>query len=396
MTAKMMLVCRVFQSMGFYSKHGKLTRLLFRFSLLLLICIVATMWLSSGRKSASYIGQHLFWTRSSNSSKLERVLTMVKLQPDYKPDAANLALLRNGSVRCRDVQSLFPNRIPPVIHWTNADQRVLKKHHKMLRSWRKVLGDSFAYMYWEDKDINKLLDMHYQSLRPFYQKLKAGIMRSDIGRLIILHHVGGVYSDLDVNLLRNITSFLLQYSAVWSQEPIEHIYYMYKRTQLLSNALFMTQARHKFLEYVLNAWPPWFQSQWSKKTGTLGDPNKAIHITGPLMLNYFFDKCSKSNSSQADCGELHLADPDQFQPIWDSGYAQNIAKNQCSKHRKTMKPVQIKHCDLLASRKFEMRPINRNVTYGVHRFLHTSYRVKYSFDKSKLAKDILPLSHCII
>uniref|UniRef100_A0A1I8FK98 Sulfotransfer_1 domain-containing protein n=1 Tax=Macrostomum lignano TaxID=282301 RepID=A0A1I8FK98_9PLAT len=127
------------------------------------------------------------------------------------------------------------------------------------------------------------------------------------GRLVVLHHVGGMLRrsgrwklrrDLSPLLMPNSESRAsgICRTALWSQEPPEHAAFIFNRPSLISNAVMMSRANHSFLNYVVNTWPAWFEANWAKKRRGI---HQAIHVTGPGMLQNFYDKYAGMRKAEA-------------------------------------------------------------------------------------------------
>ncbi|PAA62428.1 hypothetical protein BOX15_Mlig029028g1 [Macrostomum lignano] len=328
--------------------------------------------------------------------------------------------------QCGELPYRFPDSIPPLVHWTSKDGRVPAKLIPIVRSWRRLLDvrlndsssadrnssnadefptDRWHFMHWDDKQISELISKHYPYLVQSYRKLVNGLERSDIGRLVVLHHVGGLYIDTDVELLRDPTPLLrpsqLQgagltpnfdcESAVWSQEPVEHPTFIFNMNKsLISNAVMMSRANHSFLSFVLKTWPSWFERNWEKATRR--SVNDAIKVTGPLMLQKFYDNYTvlkQSDRPKDWCGSM-LSEQDTFQPLSDLYYGAARLKEVCSNAAK-LNLLQRQYCKRLADAKFKQKQIPKS-SYTVHRFLHMSYR-RY-FLRLTAMSEILPILKC--
>ncbi|PAA64038.1 hypothetical protein BOX15_Mlig025341g1 [Macrostomum lignano] len=328
--------------------------------------------------------------------------------------------------QCGELPFRFPDSIPPLVHWTSKDGRVPAKLIPIVRSWRRLLDvrlndsssadrnssnadefptDRWHFMHFDDKQISELISKHYPYLVQSYRKLVNGLERSDIGRLVVLHHVGGLYVDTDVELLRDPTPLLRQSqlqgagltpnfdceSAVWSQEPTEHAVFTFNLPALISNAVMMSRAKHSFLNFVLKNWPAWFNQNWAKKV--FRSHLDAFRVTGPRMLHTFYEKYTalKKSDRPADwCGNM-LAEADAFQPIWDVAWIPDRLKSLCKKSEK-LSPLKRRHCKRLNGTKFSTKQIP-NRSFTVHRFMHLSYRGRLRMATSPISS-ILPIFGC--
>ena len=67
------------------------------------------------------------------------------------------------------------------------------------RRWREVAKQMGAqYHLWSADEVDALVKKHFPQFWAMYKKVPFPVMRVDIGRICILYHYGGMYSDLDV------------------------------------------------------------------------------------------------------------------------------------------------------------------------------------------------------
>lgn len=132
--------------------------------------------------------------------------------------------------------------IPQVIHQTYKTKELplrLKKYQEKLLG----LHSGWKYYLWDDQDNAELLQKYYPALYECYQRLPLKIMKVDFIRYVYLYHYGGLYLDLDYELLKPFD--FLDYSLVLPMETDS------KRDFRLGNALLASVARHPFWEKVL-------------------------------------------------------------------------------------------------------------------------------------------------
>lgn len=98
-------------------------------------------------------------------------------------------------------------KIPKIIHQTYINEDIPSHWEESRKQWQKLHPD-WKYMFWTDDDLEKLVKNHYPQYFDSYLGFKHNIMRVDFGRTLILHRHGGVYSDLDIVPVQNITSYV--------------------------------------------------------------------------------------------------------------------------------------------------------------------------------------------
>lgn len=111
--------------------------------------------------------------------------------------------------------------IPKVIHycWFGKGE-IPEKNLNCIASWRKYCPDYQIKCWNEDNyDVNKNL-----FIKQAYEKRKFAFV-SDYARLDIIYNYGGIYFDVDVEVIKNIDS-LLEHKAFFGLEEVESKYYV--------------------------------------------------------------------------------------------------------------------------------------------------------------------------
>ena len=94
-------------------------------------------------------------------------------------------------------------RIPRLIHQSWRDGGFPKD----LFNWRWQQGlldlnPGWTLMRWTDESSRELIAQHYSWFLPIYDAYPSYIQRCDASRYFIVHHLGGVYADLDIECSR--------------------------------------------------------------------------------------------------------------------------------------------------------------------------------------------------
>ena len=111
--------------------------------------------------------------------------------------------------------------IPKVIHyaWFGKGE-IPKKDLKCIESWKRYCPDYEIKCWNEDNyDVNKNL-----FIKQAYENKKFAFV-SDYARLDILYNYGGIYFDVDVEVIKNIDS-LLEHKGFLGLEEVEGKYYV--------------------------------------------------------------------------------------------------------------------------------------------------------------------------
>lgn len=91
--------------------------------------------------------------------------------------------------------------IPKIIHQTWKDHEVPAKW----RGYQKKVKDlhpGWEYKLWTDEDNDEFIKTHYPNLFPIYKAYPKPVMRADVIRYAIMDQIGGLYLDLDYEMLK--------------------------------------------------------------------------------------------------------------------------------------------------------------------------------------------------
>ena len=168
--------------------------------------------------------------------------------------------------------------VPKILHQTWKSHRVPAKYAAYIKSWLKHNPD-WEYWFWIDADIETILNVKFESLKPVFANLNQGIQKADAMRYIVMYEVGGTYADIDMECLKPFT-LLSSYGCYVSEENYEHTTLLYHRLQpIMINCVMGCRAKHPFYRDVVEALPKHRSHRLSL----------AEH-TGPLFFTGVFEK----------------------------------------------------------------------------------------------------------
>jgi mannosyltransferase OCH1-like enzyme len=128
-----------------------------------------------------------------------------------------------GMLLCRELyfSQLFKRHgrvmIPKIIHqtWKSAD---IPPHLRGFQaSWRHH-HPGWEYRLWDDAANEALLADHYPEFLGYFRKATPRILRVDLVRLAYLHRHGGVYADLDYEVIRPLDDLIDTRHAIVGRE----------------------------------------------------------------------------------------------------------------------------------------------------------------------------------
>jgi mannosyltransferase OCH1-like enzyme len=127
----------------------------------------------------------------------------------------------------QNLMTTLKNIIPKIIHQTGPSDKTKwhKLWHACQTSWKDNYSD-FTYNFWSDEQIDNLVATYYPEFQQMYNNFPVHIMKIDFARFAILHHVGGIYADLDVYCYQNFYSELIDSSYIvenpFGNDPFEN------------------------------------------------------------------------------------------------------------------------------------------------------------------------------
>ena len=107
--------------------------------------------------------------------------------------------------------------IPKIIHqtWKSAD---VPPHLRGFQaSWRHY-HPRWEYRLWDDAANEALIAKHYPEFLTYFRQATPSILRIDLVRLAYLHRLGGVYADLDYEVVRPLDDLLDTPHAIVGRE----------------------------------------------------------------------------------------------------------------------------------------------------------------------------------
>jgi len=138
--------------------------------------------------------------------------------------------------------------IPPIVYQTWENNLFGKTHYKQILKFRKINSD-LTFLLFDKKKRDQYMKERWSNheILKVYQKVKLGVMESDIFRYCILYDKGGYYFDISKGTKVSLRSLHKANSkAILSNEPVECIIpphnYLFKK---------LNHPHHNFLTWGL-------------------------------------------------------------------------------------------------------------------------------------------------
>ena len=117
----------------------------------------------------------------------------------------------------------------------------------------RLLNPDFEYMFFDDAEVEKLIDVDFPQYRAVADSFRYRIQRYDFFRYLAVYRYGGFYFDLDV-LLASPLSALLDYGCVFTFEGLTYSRYLRSQYDMdweIGNFAFGAAQGHPFIEAII-------------------------------------------------------------------------------------------------------------------------------------------------
>lgn len=108
-----------------------------------------------------------------------------------------------GMMKARPHRISLPSVIPHIIHQTWKTTTLPPQYVAAAESWRRM-HPGWTYHLWTDEMLDAFVRERYPDVWPLWRSYPDQIQRVDTARYMLLHHFGGIYSDLDIECLRSM------------------------------------------------------------------------------------------------------------------------------------------------------------------------------------------------
>ena len=139
--------------------------------------------------------------------------------------------------------------IPRILHQLWNTEETPAEWQFCVESWRRHHPD-WEFRLWTASQWRELVRVHYPDFLPTYDACSYDIQRIDAVRYLILHHVGGVYADLDLECLQPVDGLIERGGFMIGREPEAHE--QRGGVSMLCNAFMAASRGHAFLEHTVD------------------------------------------------------------------------------------------------------------------------------------------------
>jgi mannosyltransferase OCH1-like enzyme len=203
--------------------------------------------------------------------------------------------------------------IPKIIHQTWKDKLVPVQWHSY-QNKIKSLHPDWQYRLWTDADNDLFVQKEFPAFYPVYQSFPKNIMRADVIRYMIMYRIGGLYLDLDYEMLKPF-----QYAQETLVLPVSRDISFGDRRDLLGNCIFASVPNHIFWKDMID--------DLQHNPPTVDNYLEVLHTTGPEFLSRIFYAGNYEDAYLPNRLVFHPPTPrsnSQYQKIIQNGISEGI------------------------------------------------------------------------
>ena len=175
--------------------------------------------------------------------------------------------------------------IPSIIHQTWKSRELSEPLAGYCSSWRRLNPDC-EYRFYDDARCTDFVRSEYPELAALYDSLPLAIMRADLFRYLVIHRIGGLYCDIDMECLQPFDQFFKMSAAVFAIESRltrkRQRELHYRQPYQIANSIFASEAGHPFLKAMIERAVALIRARPRISTDMVED------ITGPRCLTRLF------------------------------------------------------------------------------------------------------------
>ena len=190
------------------------------------------------------------------------------------------------------VKKIYP---PLNVFQTWKTTELIPQHHELVMKMRD-LNPNVKNLFYTDQNIEQFVLMFYPTYFETFKNFKYTIQRIDFFRYLVIYHHGGLYLDLDMDIVKSFDDLV--------RDPPEGARQSFGRTKaifpvetkdaetgniLVGNYAFYAPAFHPFVGHIINCIvnPIVTESEIAAAQKGHGDPKEHVYVyftTGPELV----------------------------------------------------------------------------------------------------------------
>jgi hypothetical protein len=231
---------------------------------------------------------------------------------EFLPNAADFYYSRDRQVDPPHEMA----RIPMILHQTWVTKNVRREFVKWIKKWKEFHPD-LEHWFWTDETARLFIEKKYPEYLDLYDSYPRNIQRVDVFRYFVMFEFGGIYADLDVELVKSLDPVLNIAPCILAAEPYEHSHVLHpdfisKLGATISNAFMACRPKHPFFKLVMDRLHP-NRGFWPS------EKSNVIRTTGPGLMGkvlgeyVIYTGCLKTSHPES----ILIFRPEYFMPVPD-------------------------------------------------------------------------------
>jgi len=219
-----------------------------------------------------------FKDRNTNSNFIDDISSLLDSSPSYNSDISYDSKKNKQKYRYRSRNAgssstrrgLKQVQIPKIIMQTWKNQDIPNKWKPSTKSIKRYMPE-WKHIIMTDEDNRKFIKKHFPDFLHYYDKFPYNIQRADAIRACWLYVYGGIYMDLDIEILKPLDSLFYQKHGIYLVNSGNFSSYT-------TNSFMASQPRNPiWLEYIE-------QMKKSPNKWVMGKHFTVMTTTGPMAL----------------------------------------------------------------------------------------------------------------
>jgi inositol phosphorylceramide mannosyltransferase catalytic subunit len=203
--------------------------------------------------------------------------------------------------------------IPRIVHQTWRAATLAAPADGWHQTWRD-LNPGFEHRFYDDAACVDFVRAQFPSHLESYLRLPLPILRADLFRYMVLHRLGGVYADIDMECLRSFDRFTRLSGLLLSVETkltdARRRELGYRRRWQLANCVLAAEPGHWFLEMLIDR----ITDQSAAEARTDDDVED---WTGPrLLTRLYYELPARRQAEIGILAQLYWMPPTSYPNRW--------------------------------------------------------------------------------
>ncbi len=165
--------------------------------------------------------------------------------------------------------------IPKLIHQTWKTNDIPRKWHRFANTVQ-ALNPDWKYKVWSDADNDEFVKTEYPEFYDIFTGFSRGIMRADVIRYLLMYKIGGVYLDLDYEMIKPF-----DFGDCEIVLPLSRSKKYGDPKDELGNCFFASAPGHKFWSDVID--------DLKNDPPAVTDYTQIVEATGPSLLTRIYN-----------------------------------------------------------------------------------------------------------